>query len=108
MRLRVSGAQPREASGRPTRGHRRIAAAGLAVAWAVLGCAVAPEARAAERGLVTVIDNSGADSILEIDRTADLLVGRGSAGSDHDGATTLVTGLLGAAPAPVEAEEGEE
>ncbi|MER7701423.1 hypothetical protein ABTX81_00775 [Kitasatospora sp. NPDC097605] len=94
---------------RTARSPRRTAAAGLAGAWAVLGCAVAPEAAAAERSLITVIDNSRADSIVEIDRTADLQIGRGSAGSDHDGATVLATGgLLGTATAHLEAEEGGE
>ncbi|WP_380283041.1 hypothetical protein [Kitasatospora purpeofusca] len=87
---------------------RRVAAAGLVGAWAVVGCAAATEASAAERGLVTVIDNSGADSIVEIDRTADLQIGRGSAGSDHDGSTALATGLLGTALALPEPEEGGE
>ncbi|MFB7469888.1 hypothetical protein [Kitasatospora sp. NPDC056184] len=87
---------------------RRAAVAGLAGAWAVLGCAAAPEASAADRSLVTVIDNSRADSIIEVDRTADLLIGRGSAGSDHDGSTALATGLLGTALALPESEEGDE
>ncbi|MBZ4320462.1 hypothetical protein [Streptomyces huiliensis] len=35
---------------------------------------------------VLVVDNSRADSWLEVDRTADALVGsKGTAGSDHDG-----------------------
>ncbi|MFE6866259.1 hypothetical protein ACFVFS_06855 [Kitasatospora sp. NPDC057692] len=90
------------------RSPRRAAAAGLVGAWTVLGCAAAPEASAAARSLVTVIDNSGADSIVEVDRTADLQLGRGSAGSDHDGSTALATGLLGTALALPESEEGGE
>ncbi|MFF2953400.1 hypothetical protein ACFVVU_18875 [Kitasatospora sp. NPDC057965] len=73
-------------------------------AWAVIGCVLAPEA-SAERSLVTVIDNSRADSIIEIDRTADLQIGRGSAGSDHDGSTAVATGLLGTALALPETDE---
>ncbi|MEV6977258.1 hypothetical protein [Kitasatospora sp. NPDC093806] len=85
-----------------------MAAAGLAAVCAVLG--LAAPAAAAERSLITVIDNSQADSIIEIDRTANLQTGHGSAGSDHDGSTTLVSALLGLAPTgPVEEEpEGEE
>ncbi|GAA1410125.1 hypothetical protein GCM10009639_60860 [Kitasatospora putterlickiae] len=97
MRFRAPGALP------------RAGAVAVVAACAVLGCAAAPAvAGTAERGLVTLIDNSEADSIIEIDRTADLLIGRGAAGSDHDGSTTLVGGLLGTAPAPPESEEGNE
>ncbi|MFF8769326.1 hypothetical protein [Kitasatospora sp. NPDC015120] len=119
---RAFGAAPRGVPQRLRPGRRRVAAAGLAGAWAVLGCAGATEASAAAsataeafpgaeapsagRSLVTVIDNSRADSIVEVDRTADLQIGRGAAGSDHDGSTALVTGLLGAAPAVPEVEEG--
>nr|WP_307853513.1 hypothetical protein [Kitasatospora sp. RG8] len=87
---------------------RRLAVAGLAGAWAALG-GVAPPA-AAEGGLITVIDNSHADSLiradslvqadslLEVDRTANLQTGKGTAGSDHDGTGALVGDLLLAAP----------
>ncbi|MFF2353271.1 hypothetical protein ACFVVL_26210 [Kitasatospora sp. NPDC058115] len=120
MTHRAFGVAPWAVRQRLGPGGRRIAAAGLAGAWAVLGCAGATEASAAAsavaspvaaagaagRSLVTVIDNSQADSIIEVDRTADLQIGRGAAGSDHDGSTALVTGLLGAAPAVPEVEEG--
>ncbi|MFF7453313.1 hypothetical protein [Kitasatospora sp. NPDC008115] len=87
----------------------RAGAVALAGACAVLGCAATSAVAAtAGRGLITVIDNSHADSIIEIDRTADLQFGSGAAGSDHDGSTTLVNGLLGTAPAPEEPEEPEE
>ncbi|MEU7060947.1 hypothetical protein [Streptomyces sp. NPDC046197] len=66
----------------------------LAVA---LLCAAAPTATAAD-GLITVIDNSQADSILEVDRTANVQTGSGTAGSDHDGsAVDLMEALVGAA-----------
>ncbi|MFE7637901.1 hypothetical protein ACFU7Z_28055, partial [Kitasatospora sp. NPDC057518] len=71
----------------------RATALGLAGACALLAGAAAPAA--AGGGLITVVDNSNADSWLEIDRTANLQNGSGSAGSDHDGAGSLVGGLLG-------------
>ncbi|MFE7593152.1 hypothetical protein ACFU6K_27475 [Kitasatospora sp. NPDC057512] len=71
----------------------RATALGLAGACALLAGATAPAA--AGGGLITVVDNSNADSWLEIDRTANLQNGSGSAGSDHDGAGSLVGGLLG-------------
>ncbi|WP_406193436.1 hypothetical protein OH807_02765 [Kitasatospora sp. NBC_01560] len=79
-----------------------MAALGLAAAWALFGGTVPPAA--AEGSLITVIDNSHsgaliqADSLLEIDRTANLQSGWGSAGSDHDGTGVLVGGLLGVTP----------
>ncbi|MFF7990691.1 hypothetical protein ACFZDG_12995 [Kitasatospora xanthocidica] len=57
-----------------------------------------PAPAAAADSLITVVDNSNADSWLEIDRTANLQNGSGSAGSDHDGAGSLVGGVLGVAP----------
>ncbi|MDO0925121.1 hypothetical protein QQY24_06680 [Streptomyces sp. TG1A-8] len=69
------------------------AAAGFAAA--LLGAVAAP---AAAGDLITVIDNSRADSILEVDRTANLQTGSGTAGSDHDGsAVDVVEALTGAA-----------
>ncbi|MFE0510958.1 hypothetical protein [Streptomyces sp. NPDC058964] len=66
------------------------------VAAALLGAAAAPAA--ADGGLVTVIDNRQADSILEVDRTANVQTGSGTAGSDHDGsAVDLMEALVGAA-----------
>ncbi|MER6518390.1 hypothetical protein ACFWHQ_04080 [Streptomyces sp. NPDC060334] len=66
------------------------AAAYLAVA--VLGAA-APSA-AAEGSLITVIDNSHSDSILEVDRSANLQSGSGTAGSDHDGSAVDMLATL--------------
>ncbi|MFJ6384035.1 hypothetical protein ACIQI7_29025 [Kitasatospora sp. NPDC092039] len=71
----------------------RATALGLAGACALLAGAAAPAA--AGGSLITVVDNSHADSWLEVDRTANLQNGSGSAGSDHDGAGSLVGGLLG-------------
>ncbi|MFI1163521.1 hypothetical protein ACH4UM_07880 [Streptomyces sp. NPDC020801] len=71
------------------------AAAALAVT-ALLG-AVAAAPAAATDGLITVLDNSHADSVLEVDRTANVQTGSGTAGSDHDGsAVALMQALVGA------------
>ncbi|MFD4510605.1 hypothetical protein [Streptomyces sp. NPDC058457] len=65
-----------------------------ALTAALLGAAVAPAH--AGGGLITVLDNSNADSILEVDRTANIQAGRGTAGSDHDGsAVDAIQALLG-------------
>ncbi|MGI5447393.1 hypothetical protein ACQEVM_16720 [Streptomyces sp. CA-243310] len=66
------------------------AAAYLAVA--VLGAAAPPAA--AEGSLITVLDNSHSDSILEVDRSANLQSGSGTAGSDHDGSAVDVLATL--------------
>jgi hypothetical protein len=74
------------------------------LAAALLGGAASPVAADDDPGaggvnnsLVTVIDNSHADSILEIDRTANLQNGSGTAGSDHDGsAVDAIEALNGA------------
>ncbi|MEU6067835.1 MULTISPECIES: hypothetical protein [Streptomyces] len=72
------------------------------LAAALLGAAAAPAA--ATDSLITVIDNSRADSILEVDRTANVQTGSGTAGSDHDGsAVDLMEALVGAAD-----RDGEE
>ncbi|MGW0578685.1 hypothetical protein ACWD25_22580 [Streptomyces sp. NPDC002920] len=64
--------------------HARNRAA-AAVALALLAGGGATPAVAAG-SLITVIDNSHADSILEVDRTANVQSGSsGTAGSDHDG-----------------------
>lgn len=64
------------------------------LAAALLGAAAAPAA--ANGSLITVLDNSQADSILEVDRTANLQTGRGTAGSDHDGsAVDAIQALMG-------------
>lgn len=51
------------------------------------GAAHADDSRSSEtRGpSFSLIDNSHADSWLEVDRTANSTVGSGTAGSDHDG-----------------------
>ncbi|MCS0602117.1 hypothetical protein NX794_13000 [Streptomyces sp. LP11] len=65
-----------------------------ASAAAVLGAVAGPAA--ASGSLITVIDNSSADSILEVDRAANLQTGSGTAGSDHDGsAVDVVEALVG-------------
>lgn len=65
-----------------------------AVAAALLAAAAAPAY--AGGSLITVLDNSHADSILEVDRTANLQTGRGDAGSDHDGsAVDAIQALMG-------------
>ncbi|MFI5686632.1 hypothetical protein [Streptomyces sp. NPDC051636] len=66
-----------------------------AIAAALLAAA-APAAAAGSP--ITVIDNSQADSILEVDRTGNVSTGSGTAGSDHDGsAVDLMEALVGAA-----------
>ncbi|MEU1076006.1 MULTISPECIES: hypothetical protein [unclassified Streptomyces] len=59
----------------------RIRAAAFLAVTLVCGSA----ASAVAGSLITVVDNSHADSILEVDRTANLQTGSGTAGSDHDG-----------------------
>ncbi|MEV6051385.1 hypothetical protein [Streptomyces sp. NPDC052107] len=67
-----------------------------AVAVAVLGAGAAPAV--ASGSLITVVDNSHADSWLEVDRAANVQTGSGTAGSDHDGsAVDVVEALVGAA-----------
>ncbi|MFD9378695.1 hypothetical protein ACFWBH_24650 [Streptomyces sp. NPDC059999] len=66
-----------------------------AAAWlamALIGAAAAPAA--AGESLITVIDNSHADSILEVDRAANLQSGSGTAGSDHDGSAVDMLATL--------------
>ncbi|MEV6759379.1 hypothetical protein AB0N16_01775 [Streptomyces sp. NPDC051105] len=66
----------------------------VAVAAVLLGAAAVPAYPAGS--LITVIDNSNADSILEVDRTANVQAGRGTAGSDHDGsAVDAIQALFG-------------
>ncbi|MFF1440335.1 hypothetical protein [Streptomyces sp. NPDC058295] len=66
------------------------------LAAALLGAATAPAV--AEGSLITVVDNSHADSILEVDRAANVQQGSsGTAGSDHDGsAVDMMEALVGA------------
>ncbi|MFF4116029.1 hypothetical protein [Streptomyces sp. NPDC001714] len=68
--------------------------AAVVVAAALLAGGAAPAC--AGGSLITVLDNSHADSILEVDRTANIQAGRGTAGSDHDGsAVDAIQALLG-------------
>ncbi|MFF5016359.1 hypothetical protein [Streptomyces sp. NPDC001165] len=69
--------------------------AATVLAAALLATGAAPAA-AGGSSLITVIDNSRADSILEVDRTANVQTGEGTAGSDHDGsAVDAIQALLG-------------
>ncbi|MFJ3900318.1 hypothetical protein [Streptomyces sp. NPDC090025] len=64
----------------------------------MIAAAAAGAAPAAAGGsLVTVIDNSHADSVVEVDRAANLQYGSsGTAGSDHDGsAVDAINALVG-------------
>jgi hypothetical protein len=64
------------------------------LATAALGGVAAPAS--ADGSLVTVLDNSHSDSILEVDRTANVQTGHGDAGSDHDGsAVDAIEALFG-------------
>ncbi|MER6524205.1 hypothetical protein [Streptomyces sp. NPDC001508] len=68
--------------------------AATVVAAALLGAAATPAV--ADGGLITVLDNSRSDSILEVDRTGNLQTGHGTAGSDHDGsAVDAIQALMG-------------
>lgn len=73
---------------------RRLGRAAV-LAAALLGAAAAPAA--AGGSLITVLDNSHADSILEVDRTANIQQGSGTAGSDHEGSTVDMIEALVAA-----------
>ncbi|MFF8726104.1 hypothetical protein ACF073_06390 [Streptomyces sp. NPDC015171] len=75
-----------------------------AVAAALLGAGAVPAAAAGS--LITVIDNSHADSWLEVDRAGNVENGSGTAGSDHDGSAVDVVEALAEASgrsAPAEA-----
>ncbi|MFD1661148.1 hypothetical protein ACFSL4_23820 [Streptomyces caeni] len=65
---------------------------------AVLPDAAAPAAVEGD-SLITVLDNSQADSVPEVDRTADVQAGSGTAGSHHadGGAVDVVEALVAAA-----------
>ncbi|MFE2579683.1 hypothetical protein, partial [Streptomyces sp. NPDC059378] len=66
-----------------------------ALAAALLAAVTAPAA--ADGSLITVLDNSHADSILEVDRSGNVQQGSGTAGSDHEGsAVDMVEALVGA------------
>ncbi|MFJ5274226.1 hypothetical protein [Streptomyces sp. NPDC088358] len=65
------------------------------LAVALLGAVAAPAA--AGDSFITVLDNSHADSILEVDRAANVQQGSGTAGSDHEGsAVDMVEALVAA------------
>ncbi|MEV8533740.1 hypothetical protein [Streptomyces sp. NPDC051211] len=68
----------------------RLRAAVLAAA--LLGGGAAPAA--AGDSLITVIDNSHADSVVEVDRAANVQSGSGTAGSDHDGSAVDMLATL--------------
>jgi hypothetical protein len=73
-----------------------VAGLGRAVVLAAAMAAVGAAPAAASDSLITVIDNSRADSWLEVDRTANVQTGRGTAGSDHDGsAVDAIEALVG-------------
>ncbi|WP_411075764.1 hypothetical protein [Streptomyces sp. cmx-4-7] len=55
---------------------------------------------AADGSMITVLDNSHSDSILEVDRTANFQRGSGTAGSDHDGSAVDVLEVLAHATHP--------
>ncbi|MFG2638295.1 hypothetical protein ACGFX8_31525 [Streptomyces sp. NPDC048362] len=74
-----------------------------AVAAALLGAGAVPAC--ASGGLVTVIDNSHADSILEVDRAANLQTGSGTAGSDHDGSAVDVVEAIFGSKGPSQEED---
>ncbi|MFF9622912.1 hypothetical protein [Streptomyces griseosporeus] len=65
-----------------------------ALTAALLGAAAGP---AAAGSLITVIDNSHSDSVLEVDRAANLQTGSGTAGSDHEGSAVDMVEALAAA-----------
>ncbi|AXE27560.1 hypothetical protein C0216_16970 [Streptomyces globosus] len=72
----------------------------MSAACAVAAAAAAPAL--AGESLITVIDNSHADSIVEVDRSANLQNGSGTSGSDHDGsAVDVLQALVASAPAPL-------
>ncbi|MEU6770549.1 hypothetical protein [Streptomyces sp. NPDC046759] len=72
----------------------RLGLAAVAAA-ALLGAGAVPAG--ASGSLITLIDNSHADSWLEVDRAANVQTGSGTAGSDHDGSAVDVVEALVAA-----------
>ncbi|MFB7510942.1 hypothetical protein [Streptomyces broussonetiae] len=72
---------------------------GRAAVLAAAALAVGTAPAAASDSLITVIDNSHADSWIEVDRTANVQTGKGTAGSDHDGsAVDAIEALVGGSP----------
>ncbi|MFJ6572058.1 hypothetical protein ACIQNU_32110 [Streptomyces sp. NPDC091292] len=63
----------------------RTAALTLAAAAAALGAGSLPAQAADGLVVLTLVDNSNADSWLEVDRTLNTNHGPGTSGSDHDG-----------------------
>ncbi|MER8234451.1 hypothetical protein [Streptomyces sp. NPDC094049] len=74
---------------------RAVPLRALGLAVALLASATGPAV--AGGSLITVIDNSEADSILEVDRAANVQYGgSGTVGSDHDGsAVDAIEALMG-------------
>ncbi|MDI5968424.1 hypothetical protein POF50_003515 [Streptomyces sp. SL13] len=60
-----------------------------------------PPATESRGAAFSLIDNSHADSWLEVDRTLNQQLGSGTAGSDHDGAEVSVSDSPATATAPV-------
>ncbi|WP_245727456.1 hypothetical protein [Streptomyces vietnamensis] len=91
----MSGAIPRQGAGPGLPLRKPLKALGLAAVLLAAGAAPA----AADGSLLTVIDNSHADSVVEIDRAANVQYGSsGTAGSDHDGsAVDALQALFGGA-----------
>lgn len=97
---------------------RRTAGALLAASGAalLLGCTGgaayadddSPPATESRGAAFSLIDNSHADSWLEVDRTLNQQLGSGTAGSDHDGAEVSVADSPSAATAPVGAPAAPE
>ncbi|MFE6976193.1 hypothetical protein [Streptomyces sp. NPDC057682] len=82
---------------------RILTAAAAALAAALVAAAGSPAAAGDLK--LTVIDNSEADSWLEIDRTANTNQGSGTSGSDHDGsAVDLMDTLIN----PDRTDDGED
>ncbi|CAL9413553.1 MULTISPECIES: hypothetical protein [Streptomyces] len=77
---------------------RAVSGLGMAAAVAATLLGAGAAQAVASESLITVIDNSEADSWLEVDRTANLQNGSGTAGSDHDGSAVDVVEALLAGP----------
>ncbi|MCX4579720.1 hypothetical protein OHB41_42370 [Streptomyces sp. NBC_01571] len=84
---------------------RRLGTASV-LAVALLGAVAAPAA--AGDIFITVLDNSHADSILEVDRAANVQQGSGTAGSDHEGSAVDMVEALVAAHQAEEGSEGDD
>ncbi|MFI6348659.1 hypothetical protein [Streptomyces sp. NPDC050560] len=91
----------------PRPGASRALAAAAAVAAAAFGYGALPAGTAFADGSLIEIDNSEADSWLEVDRTANLENGDGTAGSDHDGSAVDVIDTLVNRDVPDEEDDGD-